>query len=341
MNENEKKYNCDVIQDLLPLYQDDVCSSSSRTIVEEHLKECQNCRTVADRLRDNRLENRLEQEKTGILSTHAKKERKKTFVVGIVTAGVLMIPVLVCLICNLAIGHALDWFFIVLTSLLIVASLTVVPLVVPKKAGLWTILSATASLILLFLSTCIYSRGNWFFLTTIPTILGLSVFLMPYVVYQLPLPDALSRNKGVLVMLWDTIWLYATIIICGVHSSDPGYWDIALPVTTITILFPWAVFLIIRYTSIHWLSKTGCIFWLIGLFTAFANDILTFWIFGETDMRISHFDFLTWGAGLKTEDYWQVWNANITLIVLIVSLILGAALFGTGYYLKRHRNTAD
>lgn len=34
---------CDVILDLLPLYEDECCSEQSRRIVEEHLKECRTC----------------------------------------------------------------------------------------------------------------------------------------------------------------------------------------------------------------------------------------------------------------------------------------------------------
>lgn len=35
---------CDVIRDLLPLYHDDICSQDSRTLVDEHLANCESCR---------------------------------------------------------------------------------------------------------------------------------------------------------------------------------------------------------------------------------------------------------------------------------------------------------
>ena len=38
------KLSCDVINDLLPLYHDEVCSEATKKIVEEHLKECQTYR---------------------------------------------------------------------------------------------------------------------------------------------------------------------------------------------------------------------------------------------------------------------------------------------------------
>ena len=70
----------------------------------------------------------------------------------------------------------MDWFFIVLASLLIVASITVVPLVIPEKRGLWTLASFTGLLVLLLLVTCMFVRGSWFFLVALP-ILGFCLIL--------------------------------------------------------------------------------------------------------------------------------------------------------------------
>lgn len=39
-----KRYNCEVIRDLLPLYEDGCCSKESKNIVEIHLAECSECR---------------------------------------------------------------------------------------------------------------------------------------------------------------------------------------------------------------------------------------------------------------------------------------------------------
>ncbi len=36
--------NCDIVRDLLPLYEDGLCSEESRRAVEEHLKTCEACR---------------------------------------------------------------------------------------------------------------------------------------------------------------------------------------------------------------------------------------------------------------------------------------------------------
>ena len=36
--------NCEIVRDLLPLYEDGLCSEESRKAVEEHLKTCEACR---------------------------------------------------------------------------------------------------------------------------------------------------------------------------------------------------------------------------------------------------------------------------------------------------------
>lgn len=41
------KWNCELIQDLLPLYEEELCSPASRQAVREHLSECDHCRRLS------------------------------------------------------------------------------------------------------------------------------------------------------------------------------------------------------------------------------------------------------------------------------------------------------
>lgn len=45
------KMNCEIVEDLLPLYVDDVCSDQSKVAVEDHLQECDRCRKLIETLR--------------------------------------------------------------------------------------------------------------------------------------------------------------------------------------------------------------------------------------------------------------------------------------------------
>ena len=42
------KLPCEIVQDLLPLYEEDLCSPVSRAAVEEHLQECEKCRGLIE-----------------------------------------------------------------------------------------------------------------------------------------------------------------------------------------------------------------------------------------------------------------------------------------------------
>jgi cation transport ATPase len=57
------KRECDIIKDLLPSYVDEICSEASKEWVEEHLKECEECRMSAKLMKHAELSaKRLEQE---------------------------------------------------------------------------------------------------------------------------------------------------------------------------------------------------------------------------------------------------------------------------------------
>lgn len=69
------KLNCKVIEDLLPLYLDEVCSEESRQLVEEHLSECEECRKLVETITEVQYE-KVEQEET-VESEVVKRSFKK------------------------------------------------------------------------------------------------------------------------------------------------------------------------------------------------------------------------------------------------------------------------
>lgn len=323
-----KVYDCGMIQDLLPLYQDDVCSDASRTAVEQHLTECEVCRTALEKLRNNYFDDRLIREKNGVLREHAKQERRKTVTIGIGMAGILMIPVIVCLICNIAVGHGLDWFFIVLASLLLTASLTVLPMLVYKNRVLWTLGGFVLSLMLLLFVICMYTHGNWFLLAAISVICGLSVLFMPYVIRKIHLPEALCRSKTLIVILWDTIWLYAVVVICGFYVKDPcEYWEISLKITTFCLIYLWAAVLIIRYMKINGWIKAGISMVITGISVALVSDVVAYIIEKKWHMVLSDADLSRWSTNAANAN---VLDANIKLIILIVFVTAGILLAAVG-----------
>lgn len=328
------KISCDVIMDLLPLYYDGVCNDDSKKIVEEHLAECESCKGALEKIKNATVDNFLKIEREEVVSHHARAFKRKSFITGISIASFMAVPILVSLIVNLATGRALDWFFIVLTALMTMASVTVVPLVFEKEKALWTLGSFTASLILLLLTCAIYSGGDWFFVAIIPILFGLSILFAPYVISRLPLTGFMTRHKGLLAMLIDTLLLYATIVVSGLYlqgSTWLGYWRPALLITSVSVLFPWGLFLIICYVKVNAFTKAGICVIFGGLFLSVIENVI-YWITdGILRFQIRNANLFVWNDSVIN----GVIDANVFLLILLTGFLIGGVLLVIGLLRKK------
>lgn len=76
--------NCNIADDLLPLYVDDSCSADSREALEEHLRECPSCREKLDRMRRNDLITEGQERPGGPkLVNYSKKIRRRRIRIAI------------------------------------------------------------------------------------------------------------------------------------------------------------------------------------------------------------------------------------------------------------------
>ena len=83
------KTRCEIIEDLLPLYCDGVCSEESRKTVEEHLKECGNCKKKLDLLSTDFITDNISPDEKKIvksLSEAVSKIKKKYVLIGCLIA---------------------------------------------------------------------------------------------------------------------------------------------------------------------------------------------------------------------------------------------------------------
>lgn len=310
------KYSCDMIKDLLTLYCDDVCSEDSKAIVEEHLTECEPCREELNKLKDNTYTDELKEDKNHIVKAYKKGMRKKALKVLLV---IFMAPVWICFTINIAVGHTLDWFFIVVTSLGVLASFVLVPLIVEKRRFLWIITSFTATLLLLLLTCCVYSGGDWFGITTIAILFGFSVVFLPFAIRQVPLRGALAQNKGILVMLIDTAMLCLLILFSV--SEDLG---VSLLTMAYCLVLPWALFLVIRYLKVNCLIKAGICFLITGVYVSTVDCVLQL----ITSGKISDYHTKFWAADFT--DWGMHSGDNVMLIILLSGVALGLILIGFG-----------
>ena len=203
---------CEVIRDLLPLYVDDVCSGTSRELIEEHLQDCPECSAILEKIRKNEIENNLREEKEQVIEYQAKRFKRRSTTVGSVVSGLFMIPILICLIINLSVGGSLGWFYLVLGGLAVVASWTLVPLMVQRNKLFWSFCAFVLSVLFTLAVACFYTHGNWFFLASSAVLFGFALIGLPFALRAEPVRAFIGNyNRWIIVGAVDLI-LFANMM---------------------------------------------------------------------------------------------------------------------------------
>ena len=187
---------CDIVQDLLPLYYDKACSEASCSFVEKHMAGCSDCQKIYNELQENNVDEVLAKESKGVLERHAKKERNAAYKAGVVIAAILLLPIVITFIVQLATGMGLGVFSVVTASMMLVAALTVVPLMSTNNRLLKCIFAGVTSLMLILFFVDRMNGGGNFLLWAIPTVFGISIVLFPIVICLVKLPPVLSDKKA-------------------------------------------------------------------------------------------------------------------------------------------------
>ena len=76
-----------------------------------------------------------------------------------------------------------------------------VPVLVKKNRALWTLGSATVSLVLLYAAGCIYSHGDWFVMAALGTLLGEAIVFLPFVLRSEQLEKYVRNSKGLVFLV--------------------------------------------------------------------------------------------------------------------------------------------
>lgn len=326
------KFNeCDVVQDLLPLYYDNACTSASKKMVEQHLMTCEKCKKTYEALRNTTIDTVMKNESVGILERHAKKERNMAYKAGIMIALILMVPVLITFIVSMSSGGGLGVFAVLTASMLLVASLSVVPLLSTQRRMTKSILASVIALLLIFFFVDRMNGGGEFVLWTVPTIFGLSIVFFPLVIRNITLPPILSDKKALITLTWDTLWLFLTIFEVCNHSGDIEGMRTGYTVSLILMTGVWLVFLIARYLPVNVWIKAGIILIISCIWTAFTNDVYAYFAEHKKQLTILSTNFSDWSNNI-------CFNANVYTLILILGGIVGGGLLVYGIInMKRKR----
>lgn len=157
-----------------------------------------------------------------------------------------------CFICNLAIDHRLDWFWIVVSSLALAFSFTSLPSLLKRERTLTCLASGTGCLLLLLLACGLYTGGDW--LVSGLSIVAVSLAL-PWGVYLLW--RFYGKHMVELSLGVTTVWTYLLLtVICLVTGGD-WLFSMGVPIATLSYTFIWAFFSIARWAPINGCLKSA------------------------------------------------------------------------------------
>lgn len=331
MNKNNLQ-ECEIVQDLLPLYYDDACTPASRKLVEQHLQTCESCKKMYAELKNNIVGTVIKEEAAGVLKRHAKKERNAAYKAGVVIAFLLLLPVIITLLASMSSGDGLGVFAVVTASMLLIGAITVVPLVFSKKRVLKSILTGVTALLLIYFFVDQMNGGGEFILWSIPTIFGLSIVLFPFLIRSVSLPPVLSDKKALITLAWDTLWLFLTIVEVCDRSGDIEGMKTGFTVAIVLMSGVWLVFLVARYLPVNAGIKAGIITMIASIWTVFSNDVCAFLIEHKKQLTILAADFSDWSDKIS-------YNANVLSIILAGGMVIGIILLVIGFVKRNHRKS--
>ncbi|SHK35286.1 Putative zinc-finger [Hathewaya proteolytica DSM 3090] len=88
------KYDCDVIKDLEVLYHEDAISEKSKEVIEEHLKECEQCRRIYEMNSTAYEHNKIQEEEIAHskeIKKYAGKIKKRRIIITAIVVFIMLI----------------------------------------------------------------------------------------------------------------------------------------------------------------------------------------------------------------------------------------------------------
>ena len=175
------------------------------------------------------------------------------------------ITILTCFIVNLAVSGTLDWFFIVLSALVLSFSFTSLHQYIKKYRLVLIPLSMLVSLAILLMTCAIYTKGDWFFVAMLSVILGWAIIFVPIFIAKYEKLSFLNKYNDFVSVFIDFVLLNILLIVINSYTGGAWYFRLALPIT-LAVFIPLNILLLVRFLRTNKLLKTSIILFLINLY---------------------------------------------------------------------------
>lgn len=203
----------------------------------------------------------------------AKKYRLFMIIYNAVLALGYLSAIIPCFIIFVIQEHDLPKFCILLTSLMLSASILNVPVIMTKNKGLITLAFSYVSLCLLLLSGNIYSGGDWFIMAFLSVTLGLFIVFLPFILRSEVISRYLGNNKALICMTADSFMIFAVVIYGAFKYGSEESIITGIAAAICCLILAWAIFAVIRYAKINIMLKFSAILAMTAVWLLSAEKI--------------------------------------------------------------------
>lgn len=323
------KISCDIIKDLLPLYVDGACSKESAKLVEEHLKECPDCTNELGRLKEDTPVFMLKSEEN-IIGAFRKSTLKKVLFAAVC---LIVFPLLNVLIFAAPPHTSLLKIFII--SALILLNTVVVPTLAKRnRKKIITVFSLAVPLIIFVLLTVgdFINYNNFSAIDILfagvfsLTYFGLSVAFTPVKIRaDYESPDRYKKTAlkiGIMEAIILIPFAFFDTLLCVSETSGVSFRGVGLAI--FNLIFIWAGILIFRFVKNDSILKSPLYTAAGGLYFSLLPAMEFPFIYNNSNEYLCF-----WQADLLSPDHHRL-IANISLIVLIISIVVSFVLYAVG-----------
>lgn len=217
----------------------------------------------------------------------AKKYKLFIAIYNAILALGYLSAIIPCFIIFILKEHNTSKFCILLTSLMLSASLLNVPTFTAKNRGILTLASSYVSLTLLLLSGNVYSGGDWFVMAFLSVTLGLCIVFLPFIIRCDFISKYIGNNKSLICMAADTAMI---LVVVAYGTLKYGVWEsfvTGMVAAACVLVLVWAIFAVIRYAKINIFLKSSAVLAMLGVWLLSAEKLALHFLPSNVDFSIT------------------------------------------------------
>lgn len=186
-----------------------------------------------------------------------------------------LITVVVCFICNVAVSKRLDWFWIVLSALMLGACFTNLPMLVKRERWAVCLGAATGCLLLLLLVCRLYTGVPEVMTGLGVTAVCLSLFWGVWAIRRF-----YGRHVAVLSLLWFSAWLFLLLTVIWLFVGGTWLGRLGYPIAAASLAVVWIYFAVGRWLPVNVWIKVG-LYFVLTAFLAPVGSAFGEWLSGQ------------------------------------------------------------